>query len=814
MDIIDFKFLESPIKDYLNKVDQFVIEQSREYDSLLFYLPDDKRSLFYKRIFNVVNNFLINDTENQELFIQIPANELGTSDDDQWQNMYFLEKVVSDALLIATKQALLPMVTFKSLEETNNNEFLFLNKAISNPRFNISPQNQLRKRLWKKIFNEKEQRDTLSEKFRDVKVFQYSDIKQIISEYHEDFYILKSLQDKLDELDSERKQTNTLKSIIKNIEEVAEKFSFLKKINHNKKYSKVLLIGHKGFENKWKKNFRDSPINSDYFHTTIDFKTDLLKTNINRIGEEYDIIVFIGDNKYLKYRDDTLSFLNRSNTDVLKKIIYIGTNFYSQGDNDVIIYPFSHREIYRYFYKDQYPTISLNKIDSSLRKNAFEVFKNYLKEDFEFQDSLIKNICSITFPRYLSWNSSEEERSIKNIQQKYIDYDISESESDDIIKSLNIFFSDLPNEKKDLLETIIKENPTYNIIKLPFKPKNDFIKREFKKINKINSPSLWLIDVLGDWHQYPLNLTKLLDAGITGDIRLLTYVSLPKINKFVENEIRIYNSDYRKETLESIPVPYKSLLSPKLENERVDLMSFYSDELTYNSKIQNKTRRTAYTLCTENEEIKNIFGEVIIQDKIENINDIYEETNNDKNDDEDNFNPLTITFYQKPINFKLLMELKYDFPKDGNVDYFSNLWKSVLNQYCKEKYNGNIDLMTKTEFNYLGNLKPYLNPNSERMFPSKIERLANHLNRLNLISIQERKNIQAANRVNRLNSQSGQELKDALFTYKLTGEKKDILNEIEKTAQRRHLDINTETILQDSLKTVVATNISKEVGSK
>ena len=146
--------------------------------------------------------------------------------------------------------------------------------------------------------------------------------------------------------------------------------------------------------------------------------------------------------------------------------------------------------------------------------------------------------------------------------------------------------------------------------------------------------------------------------------------------------------------------------------------------------------------------------------------------------------PNYITIYQKPENFKLLMDLKFDFPADRNVDYYSNLWKAVIDDYCKEKYVYDFELLVKHEFKFIPRLKNYFRDNSTNMFPTKIRTLVNKILELGLVSPEEARNILAANRANRLNATYGTELKMALFQFKLYGVKLDILKDIEKVAQK------------------------------
>ena len=201
-------------------------------------------------------------------------------------------------------------------------------------------------------------------------------------------------------------------------------------------------------------------------------------------------------------------------------------------------------------------------------------------------------------------------------------------------------------------------------------------------------------------------------------------------------------------------------------------------------------------------------GDVILNNEIKALNDIYEDYKS-----EDNILPNYVTIYQKPENFKLLMELKFDFPLDRNVEYYSNLWKSVVENYCKEKFDYNFDLLVKREFKFIPKLKNYFKDNSSNMFPTKIRTLVNKILELGLVSQEEARNILAANRANRLNATYGTELKTALFHYKLQGEKLEILQEIEGVAKRRNMKIDTDSIINDSLKRIFVTKIEKDEGS-
>ena len=780
-----FKKIPQLYTSYEEQVQKVVMSKTSTYDSLFSFEKKDVREVFYRHLFLVIMDFLTNDTENQQLFIKLPCEELGRSKNDRKENFSLLQKTIADAMHIATADNLHECTRWRSLGEVNLGDVYYSNTPISVPYTNST----CRKRLW-----------TIAERngggYRPQEIF--PDVKRFKVTYAIDAYDNASLD--TIRLLHEPKAFN--KATQKKLTDFADTIKKYVELRTDIQYTNGLLVS---YQEDWTK--LGLPIT-----TSLVLDPIATTTNYAKVDDHYDILVFLGDNKYKNFKDKVE--LEVAYEDA-KKVIYIGSEIYDGFENaqGTRTYAFSYRDIYTHFYGSNhqitgnFPKINVHKINNTILTDSLTSLYEKLKEFEDITEFDRQNIASYTFYPLLglSVDISKEDLIESAKSFMYENCNLAFEQVEEIcnyIGSINL--SHIPDKKQERCKSI---RSSVTVDKYHLISSHRSYKKQTKKfLDKSNyGGNQIVIDVKGDWNAYVDIIKHLLSQGSLGAINILTYFEPSKIAKFIKNEINDYNSKYRQHLLDGLKINLNLDVNMDIDG---DLDSFYrpimiDDFLSSNRRV-NQLEKIRYRVITDEGKSFCPSGDILYYSNALPMSKLYEER--------EDYLPATITYYKMPDNFQQLMKLKYAFPEGHDVDYYAQLWKDVLKKYCKNKYKGKVSAMRESDFPFLpkSRIKSYLQDGSTTRFPQSMYALVRKMQVLQLINQEENKYLIAAYRANQQNSTLGVELKDALYHYRLTGEKKEILVDIEKAAENAGLKINAKSIADESLETVNIENVTME----
>ena len=807
--IQNFEKFQDSVDEYLKNLENYIEGSLGEPVSLLDYLIKDEISTkFYYIIYHIILDFLLNNKKSKELFIQIPAKELGKTDIEAENNFQKLKRITGDAILVATRSQLLENTTLKSLTESfeaaAEGDYWFLNKEVC-PRDTVSEKALMRKRLWvkekKQVYvNEKdvfEDRLILSESCHDKKTFGQSKRDEILTSNLDKVLKIKSLTNKLQGKQKNANRDKIIKQLTKDYE-IIEKLRNLNLKDEANQYKNGIIFGYKG---EWNKDENETLINSQYIDTTVEYTVDYN----NRI-QDYDIMAFLGDNTYEPYENRIRNSISNGN---VKKVIYIGTNIYDNfqdRNTHPLIFPFSSKEIYRYFSKEPYPNIIIEKIDYLQLIDRLASFEEKLRLSEKLEEEEINNILGYVSYLHMSGKKidmEENERRLLNWLENHTS--IIDNYTDVIVDEYKNGFKDIQNPKIGRIQELKSQLNDYNLVLLNRYNYSSEISRALRAMPRYRK-FYWIIDMEGDWTDYSSILKYITFRGINGTFHFLTY----KTPKRLIGEIR--------DSLKSLTTPYRQLLFPEISLENIQKLintregiltssiienendSLIFEDLNFYEDSRSVNRNYGYSLANESQQENNLKGDVIINNEIISLATLYQE--------KDSLLPAHILFYRKPEKFKYYISIAADID-EKEIKYCASLWREVLEKYCKEKYDSNFDLMERLDFPFINNLERYYRNRVRSLFPLKIRLIVKKLVELRLISNEEAKRILKANKNNRRNTIYGLRLKDAVYQYKVSGEMSRLLRDIEEKAGERGRSVSAENICNESLVGILAKEIER-----
>ena len=799
--IQNFEKFQESIDEYLKNLEIYIEASLGESGSLLDYLKKDEISTkFYYIIYHIILDFLLNNKESKELFIQIPAKELGKTDTEAENNFQKLKRVTGDAILVATRNQLLENTTLKSLTESfeaaAEGDYWFLNQEVC-PMDTVSEKALMRKRLWVKKKKTIENRYILTESCSDQKTFGQSKRDEILTTHLDKVLKIKSLRHRLQGKQKKANRDRIIKQLTKDFK-IIEKLRDLNLKEEANQYKNGIIFGYRG---QWDKEENETLINSKYIDSTIEYTVDY-----NNRQQDYDIMVFLGDNTYEPNENRIRNSISNGN---VKKVIYIGTNIYDNfqdRNNHPLIFPFSSREIYRYFSKEPYPNIIIEKIDYLQLINRLACFEEKLRSSEKLEEGEINNILS-----YVSYlHMSSKERDMAENEQRLLNWlenhtSIIDNYTDVIVDEYKNSFKDIQNPKKERIQELKSQLKDYNLVLLNRYNYSSEISRALRSKPR-HKKFYWIIDTEEDWWIYPNILKDLTFRGIGGTFHFLTYKTPKRLIGEIRNSLKSLTTSYRQLLFPEISFENiqkllnqreEILISPILDNDDVSLIL---EDLNLYEDSRSVNRNYGYSLTNESQQENNLKGDVIINNETVSLATLYQE--------KDSLLPTYILFYRKPEKFKYYISLAADIDED-EIKYCASLWREVLEKYCKEKYDSNFDLMERLDFPFINNLESYYRSRIRSLFPLKIRLIVKKLVELRLISKDEAKRILKANKNNRRNTIYGLRLKDAVYQYKISGEKSSLLTDIEEKTGERGQSVSAEIICKESLVGILAREIER-----
>lgn len=787
--------LKVPFAEYRQKMDSYVREQTGDYNDFLNDGLEDKGSSgFYRTIFYLIKNFL-ESPHNSQLFIQVPCEELGRTDKEREKNYSLVKHIVAETLCLSTSKELSQINSIPhSIDECKVGTIFCMGTNVPNPNVD---KVEARERIWKvSESTKKEGKKYLSEQLPDKKHFTSRQSEEAFTKYYD--YIFR-LKDTVRISDTPERK----KSLVERLSQIGKRFFIYKSHAFSTQYTNALLVSH---NEKW----RGTLIESELIECPVHFtnRYDIYEGNC-------EVLVLVGDRNYKNCRD---LIQRKLAYEKIKKVVYIGSDIFEGFDEleGAVRFSFTFRDLFSYFnYKNGdnigvFPYIKIETLSFPWLSETFCALEDKLSGIIGLTSEEKSNLLSCAIYPFLgrSLQLDMEKNAVKLRDYIYENINMPYEEVDSFIQ----FYKDIKKTsvtpKEQWIKQIINKHPIDQYCYIDnHKSYKDSAKKFAIKNNLHNNR--YIIDVKGDWRAYVEILKYLLGQGNAGHYYFLSYCKIDLIDKFMQDELRVYESKYRKEMLNGLSL---NINDGEFSTEKYvdgDLSSFYQpvylDDFM-NTKPSNNRQFIPFTLVDKDGHSFHTVGNVIFGSSQVSLQEIY--------DNKEDYLPAEITFYKTPYNFQLLMKLKYSFPPNRDVDYYAQLWKDRLKDYCQQVYNENFKEMQKMDFPFLKNLRSYYYANSKTKFPNQINPFVRKLMSLKLISQEEGHFIKCANSANRQNSSNGMELKDALYGYRLTKSKKGILEIIENAAIMNGLSIDAESIVRDSLKTIYVEDIIKEKVNK
>ncbi len=770
------KELKENFNNYIKGVDDFYVKSTENYQSLF---KEDKSGIFCRAISHIIRQFLTEE-EADSLFIEVPVDELATKENKQAENFLQMENAIGHTLAMAVYPDFIEAPTIENTKEGN---FYYSADEIKG-----------RPRLWKIEKGKNTGKLYPDEQFKDrrgnipVKVGDDAPtLREIFNKHHCNTYRLKSLPG------------NFHRPAREKMAKMAELLDVYRANKTTKRYNNALLIGF------------GSPKNIISNYSYIDYPLEFTH-NYNNIenSKEYDIIVCVGDCHYKGYEMRLNQLLTKDKT---KKIIYIGINHHKDFRGKV--FSFSYREMYHYYANDKFPSVKINyvkwdNLECVINKNS-SIFRDECLKTIPDIDKIERRVNSYIIKPYLGiendTNFQEEsfQDNILNFINEYFSSSIDDDQWNYLVNSFdNLSLPDLTNNPKSSIFDRIKTNRgkkseyfflrsnVYNISRI----------RDFCK-NHNNNRNAFAVDVYIDSKKYYIEkvvkvLFKKLALG-TFHLVVFSFFKLNEIATFLLKETKVYNQEYRKKLLNNIT--YTASSFKRQEYGTLDNFNSKFDLDVLNDYLKESER---YILTDEAHQTYDISGELIRCNQLINTDELYEY--------KEDWLPCELSFYQSPENFQQLRDILYDLPKDKNIDTYSNLWKSRMQERCKNEYKGNSNEMReKDNFKFLDEqtFNNIVNDRYRSVAPRCYKLLFNRMRALGLLNEQEYKYCYNARAASKQGTKIGKILKEGIYEYILTGKCtiQDV-NTICSNSENRENPITLDILKDLCIKTITITDIT------
>lgn len=744
--------LKDSFQDYQEQVIKLFQEETAPWDGLFNEVsnPDICRGLFY-----IVKKFVEGDKT--QLFIQLPTDELGQNDETQKKNRLEIQEILTDFLLLATKDSWNEYYNCANIEDANIGDFCYLNE-----------------RAWEIVLsNDSAPRPKCLDEKKKLRTPEARDIYRNNQER------------------GIRLLSNP--SNIREIKKVAEKINFYRTFPGISHAKQCILVGAKPPQ-------QNPIISCDNIHKPVNFVTNFAHLE----DQTCDILVLLWDRKYLNFE---IEINNLIASGQVKKVILLGTEIFDgfKENTENMCFPFTYREIFSYYYnltrecKNRFPSIEFRKIEFPYLYKEIETLNSYIPDGFDKKER--QRILGLTLRPFLG--KKYEEPNTDNLREiLYNEYDALSNEAiDNIVNWVNNFncTGRTPKEENDPTNAF---DPTVDI-DLRSSYKRDLSKHLHASNN---NRQIYLIDA-------PLNVYKVVDCikallsrGALGKYIILSYFELPKLKEFFESEVKVYKS---KDRFDILNIKFE-LEIKKQHVMGTNLLDYYNDDFTddillygndHRQNTQNQKFECKFEGCSEDIILEN--GFVIYFSNTIKVEDLY----NNKTD----YIPCKITYYQKPEDFQELMKLYYPIPPDESVESYAKFWKVKLREMLKDRYNGDINSM-HNDFKFLSlkELGRITKSSYRSMFTHKIDSIANVMARLKMITIEESICIKAAHDIVGEYSINGQRLKASLIEYQLSGKIDEFLQNLLFNASVKGVNISVDSLLSQCMITKTLIDINKK----
>ena len=749
--------MKENFKPYIKNVEDFL-------NSL--YNCNSEENVFFLNIFHVIKSFL-NEKGSRNLFIKIPVHELGIKPDDYEQNWTRFQEIVNEAICLATAEKQMELVKCPELIVPNENAVVYCHNDISTddpPQFyklvarQLSP-NGIRPKLI-------------------LEGNKYKPVSEAIRTYNDNKDCIFRMKAELSSADAR---------VRRHVESVYNRILGFHKNKFDTQYNSALIVGFNDQAKRYERTYSNI-----YFESPVafvnKFEYDMLQN---------DIICFIGDRKYNGWWDDIQRGLGQEK---VQKAIFIGSylNYFNESETNRF-YGFSIREMYHWFANGYFPEPCFKRLSFPWLEDRICEINGIIDGIQNINDEQRKRIIS-----YALWNCV-------GIKIEKVDQEAIDNLSDFIYEN-----TDITNEEEDLIldwyKTVCFEENTPKLIEfekkkpyaliVPLKSHERKLKSYLKNNNKRQNTLVF--DVYNDSVKYNKLLADVWMHMPITDFYFMSYFSLNKISEFIRKEMDVCNGEYRVKLLNGIKLnTTKEKEIPSLVED--NLSNYFSDELfdeyspSYSFDPSNQQK---YQVTTEDEQIIEITGDVVVGKTIVPLSVISEYYNNE------DF-PVEISYYEKHQDFGLVFEIIKNFPRGRDIAYYSRLWKEILRDYCKKEYGGDYKRMMKEHFPFLpkSQRRQYVNPDATTDFPNAFSEAVRRMRQLGLIDDKTRQYLISAKEANSGRSKMGGKLKESLYHFMITGEKTKFLAAFDEKSKSRGETLTSDDLLKECIKTIRITNI-------
>ena len=758
---------------YITKVDKIYIEKVKPFNDLFNNEDCKKSELFMKGLFLVIKSFLEGNAE--ELFIKIPVQEFGIKENAQNENYTRVQGVVHDVLSLFVSSRQMNLISSPDLIKENIG-CLCYKKCEQRKIYEIATSNRTESGVRPKI------------KYPEGIAVTTTNLVNQYEQSRKKIFKLKSCPDRPNE--------QTFNHIDWGLEQLLL-INKLSKENEVKQYNSALIVG-----------FNDDAKRYCRFYSNIYFYSPLrFATSYDDVADSYDIVVFIGDNKYKNQVGDINKEIGFERT---KKAIYIGTELENYSPNDKRkVFEFSSREMYHYFARDKFPEFKTLIMDFPWLNNYISSLNKIMDPINNLEENAKRRIISLAARHCISIDIENPTEDNVEFLSEYLYNNayLTEEQEDSILDFYkNTTFADgeiTPKYAK--YNNLVKkygESKVYIVNPFTFRFKRKGVKNFINNQNITNKH--YILDIQKDDVFYIDMIKYLMKHQALGTFHLFSYFSLKKVSDYILSGPRICNSAYRVALL-------NGLIWDNSDNETVvsdrGLDNYFSSELLQDYIAGNKNFDASsirYLVDFSDGETAEITGNVIYNSEEISIDELY--------DDYIDELPIDITYYSNPTNFDSIVAILSGLPKGKTISNYAQLWKNLLRERCITLYDGNYRDMLKNDFPFLPPHQNYINGKNHTYFPRKIRKFIGKLKALNLLNPEDERHLAMAHKASSKSSGYGRCLKDDLFHYLINDkEKSDFILSLEKKGKSYGEDITINSLLADciSTKTVKSINLIK-----
>lgn len=502
-----------------------------------------------------------------------------------------------------------------------------------------------------------------------------------------------------------------------------------------------------------------------------------------------DVIIACGDKTYMNCS-------NRLRNCNPRKLIFIGTE---KPFSAIMTYPFTFREMYRYCDGEALKEPHQIKLDfpwlDSRKKELEKLLQSLAKNDEYLTDKRRSEILRFMLMPFLSLGFSTEE--LVNIKERYSNDYITEKTdfeaSEETIEALSNWEQCLTFNEINPKENWLKQQQHVDLVLNRIG--SGFYKQRVKRLNGKNNVIVMDAPAHTSYdHRYSFVRRYCMYA----EIDALYYQSYEDfyqktLLRYINRENDVYNSEIRKRFGTNIEITSTSE-SPEIPQS---LLDFAIDEYEYYNAYNGSKRGYNIEVTFEDKSKAVIDGDVLI-----NEGDEYVEKNISDLEGDENAKGLEITYYEKSDSFDEYTRCYYDFPENGDVKTYSDLWKRAFISLYKELTFRSDAVKTIHKATGLKErtIKQYSKPYAPYFLKSQkdMNRIVEYLIDNKKITSDEGKYVLASHNVYKKNTRLGLQLKTEIYSYLMRADQQlKVLNRISTNSEGK---ISVEDIVKSSLK--------------